>query len=70
MDFLCTYLWFADTAWPGMASMQWLHNTRIKLQIIFHQKYCVRRTFIIALSINSLSCSVRMYVCIYGLLYH
>ena len=68
--FFCTHLWHADTLWPGNASMPWLHNPRLILWSLCHQRSFVMRTFIISLPINYLGWSVGMYVCIYGLLYH
>jgi len=55
---------------PGTASMPWMHNHRLILHTLSHQSYCVRRNFIIALSITFVSCTVGIYVCIYGFVYH
>ena len=59
-----------NTLRPGTASMPWMHNHRLILHTLSHQSYCVRRHFIIALSITFLSCTVGIYVCIYGFVYH
>ena len=59
-----------NTLWPGTASTPWMHNHRLILHTLSHQSYCVRRNFIIALSITFLSCTVEIYVCIYGFVYH
>ena len=59
-----------NTLWPGTASTPWMHNHRLILHTLSHQSYCIRRNFIIALSITFLSCTVEIYVCIYGFVYH
>ena len=76
--FIFTYQWifflhpFVACILSGQetASMPWMHNHRLVLPNLSHQSYCVRRSFIIALSITFLSCTVEIYVCIYGFVYH
>ena len=70
MDYFCTYLLHADNLWPGIAPVPWLHNPRLIDPTLCHQRYCVMRTFITALSINSLSCYLGLYISIEGHLYH
>ena len=52
----------ADTVRPGIESTPWLYNPRLIYKTLRHQRNIVRRSFIIAVSINYLSCSVGIYI--------
>ena len=62
--FFCTHLWHADTLWAGTEYTALLYNSRLLHKILCHLRHSVRRSFLIALPINSLRYYVGMCICI------
>ena len=64
--YLPTPMCHADTLCPGNEFIPMLCVPRLVLKTLWHPRYLVKRAIRVALSINSISCSVGMYICMYS----